>query len=98
MYQIACFDAILHTSEHPRCSDALCPCQFKVMSTSCSSVEIEDAEGYRSTVFLGGDTKWKCLRCARYRCVHAQWVTRQNLMLPPPPELSIEDFSDLIDE
>ena len=96
MYQIYCEDEIIHTSEHPVCGDASCPCQYKVIGKSFSTVEIEDAQGFRSHVFLQGDGKWKCLRCDRYRCAHAKWVASQNIEVPGPPPLSQSDIDDIL--
>jgi len=31
MYQIACYDEIIHTSEHPICGDASCPCHMQAI-------------------------------------------------------------------
>jgi hypothetical protein len=71
---------------------------FKIISTSYATVEIEDEQRYRSTVFKQGDGKWKCLRCDRKRCVHAKWIAAQNPTLQELPPLTKEDLADLIDE
>lgn len=72
---------------------------MKMLSVHHDLVEIEDAVGYRSSIFLGGDGRWKCLRCQRYHCPHVLWVQMKNITLPEemPPD-SPDDCSDLIDE
>jgi hypothetical protein len=71
---------------------------MKIIATTYSTVEIEDEQRHRSTVFLGDDGRWKCLGCMRRRCSHVQFVKQQNPTLPePPPPLSDEDIADLID-
>jgi len=69
---------------------------FKVIGKSFSTVEIEDSKGYRSSVFLQGDGKWKCLRCDRYRCEHAKWVAAQKIEVAGPPPLSQSDIEDIL--
>ena len=71
---------------------------MKIVATRYSVVEIEDENRNRSTVFLQGNGKWKCLRCQRYRCEHAKWVAQQNPALPELPPLSNEEIADLIDD
>ena len=71
---------------------------MKIITTRYSTVEIEDEKKYRSTVFKQGDGKWKCLRCNRYRCGHAEFVQQENPTLPEMPRLSDEEIADLIDE
>jgi len=70
--------------------------EYTVIGKSFSTVEIEDALGYRSHVFLGSDGKWKCLRCDRYRCEHAKWVAAQKIEVAGPPELSQNDIDDIL--
>ena len=70
---------------------------MKIVAVQPYIVEIEDENRYRSTVFLQGDGRWKCLRCQRYRCAHAKFVKQENPTLPELPPLSTEDIADLID-
>jgi hypothetical protein len=71
---------------------------MKIIEMSYSTVEIEDKNRNRSTVFQQGDGKWKCLRCNRYRCEHAKFVQQENPTLPEMPLLSEEEIADLIDD
>lgn len=71
---------------------------MKIIETRYSAVEVEDEQHYRSTVFLQGDGKWKCLRCDRLKCEHALFVKQANPTLPELPPLSEAELADLIDE
>ena len=70
---------------------------MKIIATRPSIVEIEDDAKYRSSVFLQGNGRWKCLRCDRLTCEHVKWVAAQNVELPKI-DLSNVDFSDIIDD
>ena len=70
---------------------------MKIIEIRFSAVEIEDEQHYRSTVFLQGDGKWKCLRCDRLTCEHVKFVSQENPTLPELPPLSEDDLTDLID-
>ena len=67
---------------------------MKIIETRYSEVKIEDENHNTSLVFRQSDMKWKCLRCQRYRCEHAKWVTEKNLTLPemPPTKEEINDI------
>lgn len=69
---------------------------MKIIEKRWSAVEIEDDTGYRSTVFLQGDKKWKCLRCMRYRCEHAKFVVAEKPELPPAPHMTQEEINDIL--
>lgn len=70
---------------------------MKIVNTRPNIVEIEDENGYGSTVFRQGNGRLKCLRCQRLTCEHVKWVKSQNVEFLQH-DLSGVDFSDLIDD
>ncbi len=62
MYQIACEDPIIHTSEHPECLDASCPCHEKEATMIAIPRHPNYHKNYRRT---GSSYLQHCIVCGR---------------------------------
>ncbi len=69
---------------------------MRVIDMHWTTVTVEDEQRNRSSVFQQGDGKWKCLRCQRYRCEHAKWVTEQKIVPPGIPPSTPDEIDDIL--
>ena len=68
---------------------------MQIIDIGVYTVEVRDDRNFSSTV-TPQNNKWYCLRCSRYRCDHALFVTQQNPTLIEVP-LSQEEMASIID-
>ena len=69
---------------------------MKIIEMHWNTVTVVDEQRFRSSVFLQGDGKWKCLRCQRYRCEHAKWVISQKIVPPGIPPSTPDEIDDIL--
>jgi hypothetical protein len=68
---------------------------FTITKVTDFEVTIEDENRNTSHVHQQNDGKWKCQRCARYRCEHVKFVQASGVQLLPRKPINTDDVEIL---